>query len=226
MIGATFQKIAGTDITLGDIGVNESFGEISDTLTTLDEYGGADGVYVYMTAATATEFGLTEGWYLGDDISNWDGESELVNQNSVALYEGESLMVQVADGSAALVFAGMVPDTATELECYAGQKTFLSNCTPVNRTLGEITVNSDFGELSDTLTMLDEYGGAAGVYVYMTAATATEFGLSAGWYDGDAVSDWDGESPLSPVDISVPAGQGFMMQVATDGAGIIVPAAL
>ena len=226
MIGATFQKIAGTDVTLGDIGVNESFGELGDTLTLLDEYGGAAGVYVYMTEATATEFGLDAGWYLNDDISNWDGESVLALQNDVALYEGESLMVQVSDNAAALVFAGAVADTATELECYAGQKTFLSNCTPVDRTLSDITINATFGELGDTLTLLDEYGGAAGVYVYMAAATATEFGLTAGWYDNDEVSNWDGESELAPKSVSLPAGKGFMLQVAAEGAAIIIPSPL
>ena len=225
MIGATFQKIAETDITLGDIGVNESFVELSDTVTILDEYGGAAGVYVYMTAATAEEFGLEAGWYDGDDISNWDGESELESKNSVALYDGEALMVEVSDDEASLVFAGLVPATATELECYAGQKTFLSNCTPVDRTLSDITVNETFGEISDTLTVLNEFGGAAGVYVYMTAATAEEFGLEAGWYDGDEVSNWDGESELARKDVALPAGQGFMLEVGTDGAGIIVPAA-
>lgn len=226
MIGATFQKIAGTDITLGDIGVNDSFGELSDTVTILDEYGGAAGVYVYMTDATATEFGIDAGWYDNYEMSDWDGESAIENKNSVALYEGESLMVQVSDSAAALVFAGAVADTATELECYAGQKTFLSNCTPVTRTLGDLTVNADFGELSDTLTMLDEYGGAAGVYVYMTAATAAEFGIEAGWYDNYEMSDWDGESEIEAVNTELPAGKGFMMQVATDGAAVIVPAAL
>jgi len=226
MIGATFQKVSGTDMTLGDVGINDSFGELGDTVTILNEYGGAAGVYVYMTAATATEFGFTEGWYLGDDISNWDGESALVNQNSVTLYDGESLMVEVSSDDAALVFAGLVSDTATELGCTAGTKTFLSNCTPVSRTLGDITVNADFGELSDTLTMLNEYGGAAGVYVYMTAATAAEFGFTAGWYDGDAISNWDGESALVPVNTELPPGQGFMLEVGTDGAAVIIPAAL
>ena len=226
MIGATFQKIAGTGMTLGDVGINESFVELSDTLTLLNEYGGAAGVYVYMTETTATEFGFTEGWYGSDDISNWDGESPLVNQNSVELYDGEAMMLEVSSDDAALVFAGAVPDMAVELECAAGQKTFLSNCTPVDRTLSNITVNAEFVELSDTLTILNEYGGAAGVYVYMTATTAAEFGFEAGWYDGDEVSNWDGESPLLPQAVALPAGKGFMLEVATDGAAVIVPAAL
>ena len=226
MIGATFQKIAGTDITLGDIGVNDGFVELSDTITTLNEFGGAAGVYVYMTATTAADFGLEAGWYDYYEMSDWDGESAIANQNSVALYDGESLMVQVSDDAAALVFSGVVPDTATELECAAGAKTFLSNCTPVDRTLGDITVNAAFVELSDTLTVLNEFGGAAGVYVYMTATTAADFGLEAGWYDYYEMSDWDGESPIESKNVALPAGQGFMLQVATDGAAVIVPTAL
>ena len=226
MIGATFQKISGANVTLGDIGINDSFVELSDMVTILNEYGGAAGVYVYMTGTTAADFGLEEGWYDNDEISNWDGESALVNQNSVSLYEGESLMVEVSSDDAALVFSGLVPDTATELECYPGQKTFLSNSTPVSRTLGDLTINANFVELSDMLTMLNAYGGAAGVYVYMTATTAADFGLSAGWYDNDEISNWDGESALVPVNTALPPGQGFMVEVASDGAAIIVPAAL
>ena len=226
MIGATFQKITTGSMTLGDVKVNDDFVELSDTLTLLDEYGGAAGVYVYMTATTATEFGFTEGWYLNDDISNWDGESPLINQNDVTLYDGEAAMVEASSDSAALVFAGAVADQAVELECEGGKKMFLSNCTPVDRTLSNITVNAAFVELSDTLTILDEYGGAAGVYVYMTATTAADFGFEAGWYDNDAISNWDGESPLAPVVAELPAGKGFMLEVASDGAAVIVPAAL
>lgn len=226
MIGATFQKISGTGMTMGDIKVNESFVELSDMVTILNEFGGADGVYVYLTAATGAEFGLEEGWYDNDEISVWDGESEIATKNDVALYDGESLMVQVSDNAAALVFAGLVPDTAVELECFAGQKTFLSNCTPVDRTLSDLTVNADFVELSDMLTMLNEFGGASGVYVYLTPATAAEFGLEGGWYDNDEISVWDGESEIAAKNIALPAGQGFMLQVATDGAAVVVPAAL
>ena len=226
MIGATFQKIAPGDMTLGEIKVNDAFIEISDTLTLLNEYGGAAGVYVYLTKETATSFGLNDGWYLNDDVSNWDGESPLLDQNDVALYEGEAMMVQVASDSAALVFSGSVANEAIELECEAGKKTFLSNCTPVERTLSDITVNATFVEISDTLTILNEFGGSAGVYVYITATTAADFGLVAGWYDNDEVSNWDGESPLEPVATELPAGKGFMLQVANDGAAVIVPAAL
>ena len=226
MIGATFQKIAGTGMTLGDVGVNDSFVELSDTLTLLNEYGGAAGVYVYMTKTTATDFGFTEGWYDNEEISTWDGESPLINKNSVELYDGEAMMLQVSSSDAALVFAGAVPDEAVELECAAGQKTFLSNCTPVDRSLGDLTVNATFVELSDTLTILNEFGGAAGVYVYMSATTAADFGLEAGWYDNEEISTWDGESPLLPQVVALPAGKGFMLQVADDGAAVIVPAAL
>lgn len=93
-------------------------------------------------------------------------------------------------------------------------------------TLGDVGVNESFVELSDTLTLLDEYGGAAGVYVYMTATTAADFGIEAGWYDNYEMSDWDGESPIEAVNIALPAGKGFMLQVADDGAAVIVPAAL
>ena len=226
MIGATFQKVATGDTTLGDVKVNDGFVELSDTLTLLNEYGGAAGVYVYLTAETAASFNLTEGWYLNDDVSNWDGESPLLDQNAVALYDGEAMMVEASSDAAALVFAGAVADTAVELECEPGKKTFLSNCTPVDRSLNDITVNSTFVELSDTLTVLNEFGGAAGVYVYISAATAGDFGLEPGWYDNDAVSNWDGETPLAPVSVNLPAGKGFMLEVASEGAAIVVPAAL
>ena len=238
-VGATFARVNGGSITLGDIGVNENFAPMSDTLTILDEYGGEAGVYEYLNQEIAdayndgTGFEFVPGWYSLDEFDNWTGETTLASCNSVTLYDGEAMMIQSGSDNAALVSSGVVEDQAVELECYANQKTFLCNASPVTVNFGSITVNADFAPMSDTLTFLDQYGGEESVYEYLNQEIAdayndgTGFTFVPGWYDLDAFNDWTGESTLPSANTrQIPAGSGFMIQTASQGAAIIVPSAL
>ncbi|MBQ3672552.1 MAG: hypothetical protein II924_03225 [Kiritimatiellae bacterium] len=238
-VGATFARVTGGSTTLGDFGVNENFAPMSDTLTLLDEYGGEAGVYEYLSKEIAdayndgTGFTFVPGWYDLDAFNNWDGESTLPSSNSVALYDGEAMMIQSGSDDAALVSSGAVEKQAVELECYANKKTFLCNASPKTVNFGQITVNEEFAPMSDTLTFLNQYGGEASVYEYLSQELAdayndgTGFSFVPGWYDYYAFNDWDGESTLPCANANqISAGAGFMIQTASEGAAIVIPSAL
>ena len=239
-VGATFSKVDGSKVTLGDIGINENFGVNGDTITLLNEYGGAIASYVYFDKEMVdglndgTGFEFQVGWYNYSEVENWDGESTLATYNSTQLYAGESVMVQAATEGAGLVFSGLVDDLDINVVCEnPGAKTFLSNCTPVDLTLGDILPNDKFGINGDTITFLNQYGGATGSYVYFDQEMVdglndgTGFKFVVGWYNYAEIENWDGESTLSAYnDISLPAGKGFLVQAAVAGAGIVVPSAL
>jgi len=238
-VGATFAKVQGGSITLGDFGVNENFAPMSDTLTILNEFGGEAGVYLYLNQEIAdayndgTGFDFTPGWYYYYALNDWRGGATLPSSNSVTLYDGEALMIQSGSAGAALVSAGLVEEQSVELECYANQKTFLCNASPATINFGKITINEAFAPMSDTLTFLNQYGGEESVYLYLSQEIAdayndgTGFEFVPGWYDYYALNDWDGESTLANANAKqlVP-GAGFMIQTASEGAAIIIPSAL
>lgn len=225
-IGATFLPIS-SSMTLGDVSVNDKFVPISDTLYTINGYGGVAASYYYVDAETAEAFGGSAGWYLDSDIDNWDGESELVSQNNVTLSVGQMVCVSASEAEAAIVFAGAVADEDVTLVLDTTARNFLVNCTPVNITLGDITVNDKFVPISDTLYTMNGYGGVAASYYYVDAETAEAFGGSAGWYLDSDIDNWDGESTIvSRNDVEIAAGQGFVASASEAGAGVIIPSAL
>ena len=238
-IGSTFERADGMPVTLGDIGINDSFAPLSDTVTILNEYGGEEMVFVYMDSDTANglkeDLGLdfVAGWYDYYELDSWDEESLLPNYNSKTLEYGQSLMLQVADSNAAFVFSGAVSALDPELSCKAQAKAFRANCTPLQLTMGDVLVNEFFAPLSDTVTFLNEYGGEKKVYVYMDADTATglkdDLGLDfvAGWYDYYELEAWDEESLLPNYNSEILApGAGFMVQASSDDAALILPSPL
>ena len=225
-IGATFLPIS-SSMTLGDISVNDKFVPISDTLYTINGYGGASAIYYYVDAETAKAFGGTAGWYRDSDIDNWDGESELVCQNDVTLSVGQMVCVSASEAEAALVFAGQVADEDVTLVLDTTARNFLVNCSPVDITLGDIAVNDKVVPISDTLYTINGYGGASAIYYYVDAETAKAFGGTAGWYLDSDIDNWDGESAITcRNDVPITAGQGFVASASETGAGIIIPSAL
>ena len=90
-------------MTLGDVTVNSSFVPLSDTLYTINSFGGASAIYFYVDADTASAFGGVAGWYLTDDINNWDGESTIPCQNDTALPAGQGYVVSASESGAAII---------------------------------------------------------------------------------------------------------------------------
>ena len=101
-IGATFLPIS-TTMTLGDVSVNDKFVPISDTLYTINGYGGASAIYYYVDAETAEAFGGTAGWYLDSDIDNWDGESEITCRNDVQITAGQGFVASASETGAGVI---------------------------------------------------------------------------------------------------------------------------
>ena len=241
--GSTFYKLAGGKLTLGEIGVDAKFSPCTDTLTLLNQYGGIKGMYYYVDEVNANimkdyfadSTKAVVGWYDADLYDDWDWKSDLPNANSVTLEDGEAAMLQVGNDGAALVVSGGVDAEDIDLQCESGKKAFRCNCTPVAITLGDIVANNAFSPLSDSLTILNQYGGIKNVYFYVDEATANimkgyfvdSTKAVVGWYDADLYNAWDWESDLPNAnDVPLAAGAGFMLQVGTDTAGVIIPSAL
>jgi hypothetical protein len=88
---------------LGDIKVNANFEPLSDTLYTINEFGGAKALYVYVDAETGEVVGGGEGWYLADDIDNWDEESALSNHNNDPITAGLGFVVSSGTEGAQII---------------------------------------------------------------------------------------------------------------------------
>ena len=241
--GSTFYKIAEGKLTLGEVGVDAKFSACSDTLTILNQYGGIKGMYYYVDQANidimkdyfVDSSKAVVGWYDADLYDNWDWESDLPNANSETLEDGEAVMLQVGVDGAAIVVSGGVDTEDINLECDAGKKSFRCNCTPVDITLGDIVANSAFSACSDTLTILNQYGGIKNMYYYVDQANidimkdyfVDSSKAVVGWYDADLYDNWDWESDLPNANaVAVPSASGFMIQVGTNKAGVIIPSAL
>jgi hypothetical protein len=225
-IGGTFLPVS-SNMTMGDVGVNELFAPITDTIYTINGFGGVDKMYYYVDADTASVFGGTAGWYYDTDIDNWDGESSLSCRNGDTLEIGQMLCVSCGTDGAALVFSGEVSAEDIALSIDTSVRNFLVNCTPSNITMGDITVNELFAPITDTVYTIDGYGGVAKMYYYVDADTASAFGGTAGWYYDTDIDNWDGESAVTcHNDDPIAAGQGLVVSSGTDGSALIIPSAL
>ncbi len=241
--GSTFYKLTEGKLTLGEIGVDDKFSSGSDSLTLLNQYGGIKGMYYYvdqdnidiMKDYFVDSSKAVVGWYDADLYDNWDWESDLPNANSVELEDGEAAMLQVGVDGASIVVSGGVDTEDIDLQCEANKKSFRCNCTPVAITLGDILANAAFSSGSDSLTILNQYGGIKNMYYYVNQENIdimkdyfTDSSKAVvGWYDADLYDNWDWESDLPNAnDVPLAAGAGFMLQVGTNKAGVIIPSAL
>lgn len=241
--GSTFYKISEGKLTLGEVGVDAKFSPCSDSLTLLNQYGGIKGMYYYVDQANidimkdyfADSTKAVVGWYDADLYDNWDWESDLPNANSVELEDGEAAMLQVGVDGASIVVSGGVDTEDIDLQCDANKKSFRCNCTPIGITLGDVLANTAFSPCSDSLTILNQYGGIKNMYYYvdqenidiMKEYFADSAKAVVGWYDADLYDNWDWESDLPNAnEVTLAPGAGFMLQVGTNTAGVIIPSAL
>ena len=235
LIGPTFQKIDGTAIKLGDIGINESFGILGDSITVLDTQGGTKAKYYYVDEENATmfhDYGSPDskpGWYDADEYDNWQWNCPILDKNEDELLMGECVMIRGATG-AGLIFNGQVAKEDVEIKCPGdNQKNFRCNCTPVKLSMGEIKPNAGFGVLGDSITMIDAQGGKRIKYYYVDKENADMFhdygspDSKPGWYDADEYDNWQWNCPILDrnADI-VNAGYGFIVLVGANNAGIVL----
>ena len=230
---ATFVPVSGDKdaMTLGDFVPNEDF--VSSAITFMTPGGATPRVafggkqvaarYVYWTAEDGAEDGA--GWYLEAD------EDATVNQNAVNVPFGNGILLY-RDGSEAnaeLTYSGAVNTEPVTRGFTTAQYNICGNCSPVDITLGDITVNNEF--VSSAITFMTQggatprvdFGGkqVAARYVYWTAEDGAEDG--AGWY-----LEADEDATVNQNSLPIAAGQGFL--VYRDGseskATITIPSAL
>jgi len=245
LVGATFQKIDNSKVTLGDLGANDNFLPQTDVLTILNAIGGVKGQYVYIDEQLASEVrdcgfeDFTKGWYENTEWGNWDWESLPVPTcyDSTELEKGEAVMLQPGTTKGGLVFNGQVANEDTEVKgAIAGDKAFRCNCSPVEISLGQILPNEIFLPQTDVLTLINAIGGVKGQYVYIDEQLASEVrdcgfeDFTKGWYENAEWGNWDWETPPVPTcyneSITFKAGEGFLLQPGTANGGLIIPSAL
>ena len=214
LLGATFQTVSGTKVTLGDVKPNENFDqEGGESITVLNSTGGIKARYVYLgegiIGSLHDDFpeiygDLQVGWYLDDAFiafQEWAGggcEGEapaLVNQNSVQLENGEAVMLDPS-ANGGFVSAGQVAADDVEVVGDGSGKVFRCNCTPVEIELGAILPNANFDqEGGESITFLNATGGIKSRYVYLgegiIGSLHDDFpeiygDLQVGWYLDDA----------------------------------------
>jgi len=230
---ATFVPVSGDKnaMTLGDLQPNEDF--VSSAITFMTSGGATPRVdfngskvaarYVYWTADDGAEDGA--GWYLEDD------EDATVNQNAVNIPFGTGFLVfrDAGEANANVTFAGAVSTEPTTKSFATSSYNIVGNCSPVDITLGDITVNEDF--VSSAITFMTSGGATPRVdfngskvaarYVYWTADDGAEDG--AGWYLED-----DEDATVNQNSLPIAAGQGFLVfrDAGEADATITIPSAL
>ena len=134
--------------------------------------------------------------------------------------------------SANIVGYQNVTNTASQ-KCFNGSTFY--KITEGKLTLGEIGVDAKFSSGSDTLTILNQWGGIKKMCYYVDQANidimkdyfVDSSKAVVGWYDADLYDNWDWESDLPNANaVAVPSASGFMLQVSTNKGGVIIPSAL
>ena len=230
---ATFVPVSGDKnaMKLGDFVPNDEF--VSSAITFMTpggatprvEFDGNQVAQRYVYWAEGDGAGDGAGWYLEAD------EDATVNQNDVNVPFGTGFLLyrDVLESGATLTYAGAVSTDPVTRSFPTAQYNIRGNCSPVEITLGDITVNSDF--VSSAITFMTqggatprvEFGGnqVAQRYVYWAEGDGAQDG--PGWYleaDEDATVNQNG--------VTILAGQGFLVyrDVLETTATVTIPAAL
>ena len=196
--------------TLGDITPNAAWIEMSDVIQTFTAEGKADVAYMYVTKATAEAYGVAPGWYNTEDVM-----AETL-MNGVPIPYAAGYVAKSGGTGAALTFSGAVKNSVTEIP--VGGFTITANVTPVDLTLGNITPNANWIEMSDVIQTFTAEGKADVAYMYVTKATAEAYGVAPGWYNTEDVM---AETLMNAV--PVPAGSGFVAKSGAEGATLTLP---
>ena len=216
-------------MTLGDLMPSEDF--VSSSISFMTPGGATARVdfngkqvaakYTYWQEDDASD---GAGWYLEAD------EDAEYNQNSVSLPFGTGFLVYRvgSEAAATITYSGAVKTTPVTKSFPNAQYNIFGNCSPVDITLGDITVSDDF--VSSSISFMTPGGATARVdfngkqvaakYTYWQEDDASD---GAGWY---LEADEDAEYNQNSVVIS--AGQGFLVyRVGSEAsATMTIPSAL
>ena len=187
------------DIKL-DFGTGEADG--GDNIQVLDEGGATLASYYWMPADwTGAE---QDGWI--------DEDGNLAN---VTLTEGQGVLIDIVAAGTSVMNSGKVADTPTTVTGIQGFN-FIGNNSPIAINIQDIKLDFGEGEADggDNIQILDEGGATTASYYWMPADwTGAE---QDGWIDEDG----------NLADVSIPAGQGLLVDIVAAGTKVTIPSAL
>ena len=229
---ATFKTVgkSANEMTLGDITASSDWITGGDEIKTLLANGAVDKAYTFVGAADAADWHCPLGWYLTVDVND-DTIEDLTPccKNNDPLPLGNGLLVLVASAETTLTYVGEVL-SADQPIALKGNSAFniTGNISPVDITLGDITASSDWIAGGDEIKTLLANGAVDKAYTFVGAADAADWHCPVGWYLTADVND-DSIEDLTPCcknDVSVKAGEAFIVLVASAETTITIPSAL
>lgn len=220
------------NVTLGALKVSDSF--ISSYISFLTS-GGATAKTTFNDKTVSANYCY---WFIADDPKDGEGwylvadENATVNQNDVSIPFGDGFMVfRMADeADATTTSAGAVETTPITKSFARSAYSICGNCSPVDITIGDITVNDKFE--SSYISFLTQNGATEKALFNGNKVSANycywsvddEPGAGAGWY---LVAD-ENATVNQNENVALKAGQGFLVFRMADepDATITIPAAL
>ena len=198
-------------------------GELSIVMNTFDTAGQVAGEFAYLDEVNAAMMGVDPGWYTFESVVAWTPESA----DSTIIPFGCGVQI-MSDCGGSVTFAGEVAGEVTFVvnSDEVGGVTTTGNCSPVNRTLSDISITPPeaglTGELSIVMNMFNAEGQVEGEYAYLDETNASMMGVEPGWYTFESVVGWVPESAGE-----TPVAAGDMFQIMSDcGAMITIPSPL
>ncbi len=221
-------SIAADAVKLSNIGVSADWDAAEgDFIAKLLPSGASSAEYTYLNQDYSDALGGTgPGWYLLEEVNDGDVSVSGI-QNDVSLPFAEGFLAFNNTG-ATLTFAGEVASGDTELQTTLGGNAFSGNVSPIDITIGDLTVSDDWDAAEgDFLAILLPSGASAAEYTYLNQDYSDALGgTGPGWYLLEEVNDGDvSVSGCQNTTVSISAGQGFMIFQNT-GATVYVPSAL
>lgn len=187
------------DIKL-DFGEGESTG--IDNIQVLDEGGATTATYTWMPA----------DWFGGEQDGWVDEEGNFAD---LTLTAGQGVLIDIVEAGTKVINAGRVADQATTLTAIQGFN-FIGNNSPVAINIQDIKLDFGEGESTgiDNIQILDEGGATTASYTWMPAD----------WFGGEQDGWVDEDGNLA--DLTINAGDGFLVDIVAEGTKVILPSAL
>ena len=163
----------------------------------------ADAMLIYLDAATAAAFEMTAGWYDGSSLDPY---------TNVEWNIGTGFMTSFDSGTPDFNYAGEVFNQAYSVDCKGLKYNIIPNGLPRAITLSEVTATGYDYESDNLYIMNPDDSSADAMLIYLDAATAAAFEMTAGWYDGSSLDPY--------ADYEVAPGAGFMTSF--DGGNVVL----
>ncbi len=225
--GATFISVGSStgEWRLGDVtasGMNPDT-DFIQFLSTTD--ANAEIYATYVDSATSQSYDETDNWVGWWDVGNGlgVGDSSLDDQTFSA---GTGFLCNFTSSGVTLTYAGEVLQGSTTLDLSGQQFPMIANFTPVDLTLGDLTV-SGMNPDTDFIQFLSTTDANAEIYAtYVDSATSQSYDETDNW-----VGWWDVGNGLGVGDSSLdsqtfPAGTAVLGNFTSTGVQIMFPAAV